>query len=56
MSLSTDMHKAKAAKVKNLRQRALMPTLVAVAAVVAIMSSLGAPVIPSIARADKVLL
>ncbi len=38
------------------RARATMPTLVAVAALVAIVSSLGAPLIPSIARSDKVSL
>lgn len=38
------------------RQRVLLPTLVSVAALVAIVSSLGAPLIPSIARADGVSL
>jgi MFS family permease len=38
------------------RQGATLPTLVAVTALVAIVSSLGAPLIPSIARSDKVTL
>jgi predicted MFS family arabinose efflux permease len=38
------------------RQRALMPTLISVAALVAVVSSLGAPLIPSIARTDHVSL
>lgn len=38
------------------RQRALQPTLVLLAALVAVVSSLGAPLIPSIARADHVSL
>ncbi len=38
------------------RQHAALPTLVTVAALVAIVSSLGAPLIPSIARSDKVSL
>ena len=38
------------------RSRALVPTVVAVAALVAIVSSLGAPLIPTIARADHVTL
>ncbi len=38
------------------RQRATLPVLVSVAALVAIVSSLGAPLIPSIARSDRVSL
>ncbi len=38
------------------RQRATLPVLVTVAALVAVVSSLGAPLIPSIARSDKVSL
>lgn len=38
------------------RQRGVLPTLVTVAALVAVVSSLGAPLIPSIARSDKVSL
>jgi predicted MFS family arabinose efflux permease len=38
------------------RQRAVLPALVVVAGLVAIVGSLGAPLIPSIARADKVSL
>ncbi|MCU1494411.1 MAG: Sugar transporter [Acidimicrobiaceae bacterium] len=38
------------------KQRAIMPTLVVVAALVSVVSSLGAPLIPSIARADGVSL
>ena len=38
------------------RQRAALPVLVSVAALVAIVSSLGAPLIPSIARSDRVSL
>ena len=38
------------------RSRALVPTVVAVAALVAIVSSLGAPLIPTIARTDHVTL
>ena len=40
----------------GLRQRAALPVLVTVAALVAIVSSLGAPLIPSIARSDHVSL
>src|ERR1700678_2697811 len=38
------------------RQRGTLPVLVTVAALVAIVSSLGAPLIPSIARSDHVSL
>ena len=38
------------------RSRALVPTVIGVAALVAIVSSLGAPLIPTIARADHVTL
>ncbi len=44
------------AESRDWRQGAVVPTLVTVAALVAIVSSLGAPLIPSIARADKVSL
>ena len=50
------VHPAPGINTGGWRERAIMPTLVTVAALVAIVSSLGAPLIPMIAREDHVAL
>jgi MFS family permease len=53
---STGVERGGPAAASSWRHRATMPTLVCVAVLVALISSLGAPLIPSIARADGVSL